>query len=245
MTQSDIEEILEENTEVIVCKSQTPHYIGHRQRAKERFMQSKSGSFSDYDLLEIVLFYVVARSDTKPIARELLDRFDTVARILNSNIEELKQIKGLGESAFVLFRVIKELSAKLHEEELRSKPILESWSALLKYARTTMGHLKTEVFRVIYLNKKNMIIADDLQDVGTVDNTPIYPRDIIKKALNYEATSIILLHNHPSGSTTPSRSDIVTTNEIQKICAHLGIMLIDHIIISAESHYSFKNNGLI
>ncbi|MBN9542648.1 MAG: DNA repair protein RadC [Alphaproteobacteria bacterium] len=243
MTQNN--EITELEEADIEAYSPSPFYIGHRQRAKERFLKSKPGSFSEYDLLELVLFYVVPRSDTKPIARELLYKFGSISKILNALPNELKNTKGLGNSAYTFFRLIKEVSAKQHEEEMRSKPILESWSALIKYARTTMGHLKTEVFRVIYLNKKNMIIADEFQDFGTVDNTPVYPREIIKKALNYEASSIILLHNHPSGNTNPSKSDIYSTNDIQRICLSLGIELIDHIIISGESHYSFKNNGLL
>lgn len=237
-------DVLELTSDELVTEN-TPHYIGHRSRAKQRFLNAKKGSFTDYDLLEILLFYVVPRVDTKPLARELLNKFGSIAGVLNASNEELVLISGLKSSAYTFFKLINEVAGKLHIEDIKKSTILESWSSLIKYARTTMGHLKTEVFRVIYLDSKYMVIADELQDVGTINSTPFYPREVIKKALTYEASALVLLHNHPSGNVNPSKQDVSATNEIQKIAAGLNINIIDHIIISSSAYYSFQANGLL
>jgi DNA repair protein RadC len=222
-----------------------PHYLGHRSRLRKRLLDSKQGQLPDYEILELILCLSYPRTDVKPLAKKLIEEFGSFAKVINLSPEILSKVKGVAESVISSFRIIQEAASRLIKEEISSKPIIESWKALLDYCRATMGHINTEQFRVLYLDRKNMVIADELQEFGTVNQVAIYPREIMKKALHHEASSIILVHNHPSGNTKPSRADIEMTKQISQIGILMGIDIHDHIIVSSKNYFSFKSNGLL
>jgi DNA repair protein RadC len=222
-----------------------PHFLGHRERLRSRLLESRKGSLPDYEILELLLCLAKPRGDMKPLAKELIARFGSFARVLNATAEQLSEIDGIGPAVLASLRVVHEAACRLIKEDVTENPILESWKSLLDYCRATMGHIKTEQFRVLYLDKKNMVIKDELQELGTVDHTPVYPREIVKQALYLEASNIILVHNHPSGNTKPSQADIDVTKRIMQACQIVGITVHDHVIISSKSHFSFKTHGLM
>lgn len=222
-----------------------PHYLGHRKRLKERFLLSKKGTLPDYELLEILLFAATPRGDVKPLSKDLISRFGSFAKVISASAEELGKIKGINDSVIAQFKVIQESVERLLKEEVVEQTVLQSWKALVDYCRVSMGQLKKEQFRILFLNKKNVLISDELQEAGTVDQTPVYPREVVKRALELEASAVILVHNHPSGDLTPSKADINVTRQIQQGLEVVGITLHDHIIVSAANHYSFKTYGLI
>jgi DNA repair protein RadC len=221
------------------------HYVGHRTRLKERLLASGRGELPDYEILELILCLALPRRDVKPLAKKLIEEFGSFAKAINATEHNLMALEGVGTSVVAAFRAVNEAAARLIKEEITTKPIIESWKSLLDYCRATMGHIKTEQFRIIYLDRKNMVIADELQEIGTVDHVAVYPREIMKKALHIDASAIILVHNHPSGNTNPSKADIAMTKQIMQIGSLMSISLHDHIIISNKSHYSFKSNGLL
>ena len=204
-------------------------HIGHRQRLRTRLLNSSKNSLPDYEILELILYLAKPRGDTKPLAKKLIKLYGSLARVLSADADSLKHIDDVGEAVIASFRIILEGATRLIKEELIEKPILESWKTLIDYCRATMGHISIEQFRVLYLDSKNMIIADDLQENGTVDHVPILPREIIKRALYLGSSSIILIHNHPSGNTKPSKMDIEITKRIMQIGEMLGISLHDHV----------------
>jgi len=222
-----------------------PYHTGHRKRLRERFIASKKGGLPDYEILEILLFSSHPRGDVKPLAKELITTFGSLAKALNASTNELLKIKGMNESAVAQFKAVQEAAERLLKEEVGQQTVLSSWKALIDYCRASMGHLKTEQFRILFLNKKNILIADDLQEVGTVDQTPVYPREVVKRALQLDASAVILVHNHPTGDTTPSKADISLTLQIMQGLAAVSINLHDHLIVSSKGHYSFKSNGQI
>lgn len=222
-----------------------PHFLGHRQRLKQKFLEGNHATFADYELLELVLFNSIPRKDVKPLAKKLLQNFGSLGGIINAAEDKLLSIAGITKSTCINFLVINEILNRLLQSNIMKKNILSSWSQLLEYLRITMGHCKTEQFRTLFLNKKNVLIADELQTTGTIDQTPVYPREIIKRALFHEASAIILIHNHPSGNSTPSRADIELTNTIVSACKTIGISVHDHVIITNDDFYSFKSNLLI
>jgi DNA repair protein RadC len=225
--------------------SDKSHYLGHRTRLRQRLLESLPGSLPDYEILELILCLARPRVDMKPLAKMLINEYGSFARVINASQDALLKNFGVGESIVSLFRIIQEGSTRLIKEELQEKPIIGSWHKLLEYCRATMGHIQTEQFRVLYMDKKNMLIADELQQYGTTDQTHIYPREIVKRALYIEASAIIIVHNHPSGNTKPSKEDIEITKLVQQSCHIFGIDLHDHVIISNQSYYSFKSYGLL
>lgn len=226
-------------------KKQTPHHSGHRDRLRERFVKSGEDSLQDYELLEMLLFSAIPRRDVKPIAKTLLQSFGSIQKVLSSPVSELIKVKGVSENVAVLIKNVNALTKRMLREDIEEKPVLNSWQKLLDYCHVAMAYEMKEQFRVLFLNRKNELIADEVQQVGTVDHTPVYPREIVKSALDKGATAIILVHNHPSGDSTPSDSDIEMTNEIIKAAASLGIVVHDHIIISKKGSSSFKSLGLL
>lgn len=222
-----------------------PHYLGHRERLRQRLLESPKGVLPDYEILEMLLFLSKPRGDTKPLAKELIKTFGSFGRVMNADPLALQKVKGMGEASIATLRILQECAERLLKEEAEEKPILQSWKALLDYCRTAMGHLATEEFRVLYLNKGNMLIEDEVQGNGTVDHTPVYPREVIKRALYLGASSLILVHNHPSGNPSPSKADIDLTQQIIMAAKTVGISVHDHLIISATRHFSFKSNGLM
>ncbi len=173
-----------------------PHYLGHRQRLKQRFMAGGGQPLTDYEMLELVLFRILPRQDTKPIAKNLIEIFGSFSAVLNASPERLKKVKGIGDAAVIELRIIRSAALLLMREDVMDKPVISSWDALIGYCHAAMAHQEKEQFRILFLDKKNRLIADEVQQVGTVDHTPVYIREIIKRALELSATALILVHNH-------------------------------------------------
>ncbi len=231
---------------VITAKIQEkPHYIGHRQRLRARLLEKGVSSLAEYELLEVLLFAAKPRGDVKPLAKALLKRFGTLAKAIRAPVHELEEIKGMGEAAIVALKISEAVAGELLKDEIISGPVIQSWTALLDYCRLQMGALKREQFRILFLNHKNGLIADEVQQEGTVDHTPVYPREVLRRALELQASAVILVHNHPSGDPTPSKADIEMTQAIRTAALSLNIRLHDHVIIAGSKHYSFKSHGLL
>lgn len=222
-----------------------PHFHGHRERLRSRFRKKGAEALADYELLEMALYRAITRGDTKPVAKALLKRFGSLSEILGAPRERLKEVGGVGDRVVDELKLIKALSERTAGEAVRKRPVLASWPALLDYCHAAMAYEEREQFRVLFLDKKNALIADEVQQTGTVDHTPVYPREVIRRALELSATAIILVHNHPSGDPTPSRADIQMTKTIIEVGKPLGIAVHDHLIIGREGHASFKGMGLI
>jgi DNA repair protein RadC len=220
-------------------------FHGHRDRLRARFRDSGGSALADYELLELALFRALPRRDTKPLAKALLKRFGTLSEVLAAPPERLKEIPGVGDAVVIDLKLVRALAERIASEPVRKRTVLTSWSALLNYCRTAMAFEEREQFRILFLDKKNALIADEVQGRGTVDHTPVYPREVIRRALELSATAIILVHNHPSGDPTPSRADIDMTKTILEIGKSLGIIVHDHLIIGRDGHASFRALGLL
>ncbi|QQG37075.1 MAG: DNA repair protein RadC [Micavibrio aeruginosavorus] len=227
------------------AKKDEPHYHGHRDRLRERFLLGGPDALPDYELLELILFMAIPRRDVKPIAKELTARFDNLAGVLSAPIAELEKVDGLSESAITALKAVQAAAFRMMKQDVMKKPVLNSWVRLIDYCAATMAHETKEHFRILFLNKKNELIADEIQQSGTVDHAPVYPREIMKRALELGATALILCHNHPSGDPTPSRTDIDMTQIIKTAGEPLNIAIHDHIIVSRHGTASFRNLGLI
>ncbi len=226
-------------------KKDKPHYHGHRDRLRERFLTGGPDALADYELLELVLFMAIPRRDVKPLAKELLAKFHDFPGVLNAPVAELKKFNGLSDTTITALKAIQASAHRMLKQEVIGKPILNSWSRLLDYCAATMAHETRESFRILFLNKKNELMADEIQQTGTVDHTPAYPREIMKRALELGATAIILCHNHPSGDSKPSQADIDMTRSIINAGEPFSIVVHDHIIVSKNGTSSFKTLGLI
>jgi DNA repair protein RadC len=222
-----------------------PHYLGHRERLRKRFREAGPDALPDYELLELVLFRAAPRRDTKPLAKALIARFGTFAEALNAPEELLREIPGIGEAAITELKLVRAAALRLMRGEVLERPVLTSWSHVLDYCRASMGFASKEQFRILFLDKRNQIIADEVQQTGTVDHTPVYVREVVKRALELSATAIVLVHNHPSGDPTPSRADIEMTKQIVAAAKPLGVVVHDHIIVGKQGHASLKGLGLI
>ena len=223
-----------------------PSYIAdHRKRLRTRFMDGGAQAMPDYELLELVLFRAIPRQDVKPLARLLLDTFGDFNRVISAAPARLMLVKGVGESVVQELKIIEAASQRLMRAKVINRPILSSWSALVDYCHTAMAHRETEQFRILFLDRKNVLIADEEQAKGTVDHVPVYPREVVKRALEVNASALILVHNHPSGDPTPSEADITMTCQIQDACQALGLVLHDHLIIGKSRELSFKSQGYL
>ena len=222
-----------------------PHYHGHRQRLRQRLLEAGADAVRDYELLELVLFRGIPQRDVKPLAKSLIERFGSFAEVVSAPAERLREVKGLGEAAIAELKIVQAAASQFVRGQTKKRPVLSSWSNVLDYCRTAQAFADKEQFRVLFLDKRNQLIADELQQVGTVDHTPVYPREVVKRALELSATAIILVHNHPSGDPTPSRADIQMTQSIIAVAKPLGIFVHDHIIVGKEGHASFKGLKLI
>ena len=218
---------------------------GHRQRLRDRFLKSGGEPLPDYELLELLLFMAQPRGDMKPVAKALLREFGTFAGVISADADVLKKIDGVGDAAVAALKTAKESAVRLLRDDVMDQPVLSNWQRLLDYCRARLAFEKTEQFRILFLNTKNVLIADELQQKGTVNHTPVYPREVIKRALDLNASAIILVHNHPSGDPEPSRDDIDITKEIREAGAKLGISLHDHVIVARGGITSFKTKGLL
>lgn len=222
-----------------------PDYLGHRQRLRARFRNGGADAFADYELLELLLFHAIPRRDVKPIAKALIKRFGSFAGAISAPRAQLAEIDGLGDVAIDALAVTRAAAVRLAREEAVGGHVLSSWQKVIAFCRADMAHREREHFRLLFLDKKNILIGDEVQQSGTVDHTPVYPREIVKRALELGASAIILVHNHPSGDPTPSRADIDMTREVVKAASPLGIAIHDHIVIGKKGHVSFKGQGLI
>jgi DNA repair protein RadC len=223
----------------------TPDHIGHRQRLRERFLMGGADSLPDYELLELLLFMAQPRADTKPIAKELLRKFGSFAEVISANPDALKDTKGIGDSGVVALKAVQAAAQRLLRTQVKQMPLIGSWAALIDYCTAQMAYNPIEQFRVLYLDRKNKLIADEEQQQGTVDHTPVYPREVVKRALELNASALIMVHNHPSGDPKPSQADIEMTRKVKDAAGAVGLTLHDHVIVSRGGHVSFKTQGLL
>jgi DNA repair protein RadC len=236
----------DEAQQTLSVSGKQPSYIDdHRQRLRARFMQGGAATLPDYELLELVLFRAIPRRDVKPLARQLLDRFGDFNRVITAPEARLRECAGIGDAVIVELKVLEAAAHRMARSKIMQQHVVSSWDALLDYCHTVMAHRETEQFRVLYLDRKNVIIADEEQGKGTVDHVPVYPREVAKRALELNASALILVHNHPSGDPTPSDSDIDMTQQILAACNALGLTLHDHLIIGKSNELSFRSEGYI
>lgn len=221
-----------------------PHYWGHRGRVRERVLKGGIEPLADYELLELLLFYAIERIDTKPLAKKLLERFGTLGDVFAAEPAQLREFE-VDQRTLVLFKALRETGRRLAERKVKDMPVLTNWQQLLDYCHAALAHEKTEQFRILFLDRKNVLIADEVQQRGTIDHTPVYPREVIKRALELGAAALILVHNHPSGDPKPSRDDIEMTREVKAAAEALGIALHDHLVIGRKGHASFRSLGLL
>ena len=223
-----------------------PSYIAdHRQRLRDRFIQGGGAALPDYELLELVLFRAIPRQDVKPLARTLLETFGDFNRVITASPARLQMVKGAGPAVVLELKLVEAAAQRMMRARVMQKPVLSSWDALLDHCHTTMAHRETEQFRVLFLDRKNVLIADEEQAKGTVDHVPVYPREVVKRALEVNASALILVHNHPSGDPTPSQADITMTEQIAEAAQILGITLHDHLIIGKSREVSFRAEGYL
>ena len=225
--------------------AETPHYHGHRMRLRERFHSAGPDALSDYELLEMVLFTARSQGDVKPLAKTLIKKFGSFAEVIHAPETRLREVKGVGDRTVTELKLIAAAATRIARGELKQRTLLSSWSDVIDYCRTSMAFADKEQFRILFLDKRNQLISDEVQQTGTVDHTPVYPREVIKRALELSATAIMLVHNHPSGDPTPSSADIQMTRAIVDIATPLGIAVHDHIIVGKNGHASLKGLRLI
>ena len=222
-----------------------PHYHGHRERLRQRFLKGGHEPMPDYELLELVLFNAIPRIDVKPLAKRLLAEFGDLSSVVAAPEHRVMQVEGATQKVFVQLQLVQAMAVRMSKAKTVQRDVFSTWAALIEYCRTSMAHRDTEQFRVLYLDRKNKLIADEAQGEGTVDHVPVYPREIAKRCLVLNASAIILVHNHPSGDTSPSDEDIRTTDDVVAALSTLSVVVHDHLIVGKETEYSFRKNGMI
>lgn len=220
-----------------------PHFHGHRERLRARFREAGPQALADYEMLELVLFRALPRRDVKPLAKALLARFGSFAEVIAAPPARLAEL--VGEAAITEFKIVEAAAQRFAKGQVHARPVLSSWSSVIDYVRAAQAFAEKEQFRILFLDKRNQLIADEIQQEGTVDHTPVYPREVVKRALELSATAVILVHNHPSGDPTPSRADIQMTQAIIDVAKPLGILVHDHLIVGKQGHASMKGLKLI
>jgi DNA repair protein RadC len=229
-----------------VLTGRLPSYLrDHRKRLRDRFMVGGAGAMPDYEMLELVLFRAIPRQDVKPLARRLLEMFGDFNGVVSAPPARLAQLEGVGEAVICELKIVEAAAHRLARAKVLGRPVLTGWTALVDYCHTAMSHRETEEFRVLYLDRKNELIADEAQAKGTVDHVPVYPRDVVKRALELNASALILVHNHPSGDPTPSEADIQMTYRIRDAAEALGLVLHDHLIVGKSRELSFRASGYL
>lgn len=226
-------------------KTPKPHYHGHRDRLRERFAEVGGAALADYELLELALFRSIPRRDVKPLAKALLEEFGDLGRVCAARTEQLTALPGVSEKTALDLKLVQALAERISREQVTGRTVISSWSALLDYLRAALQHSATEQFRVLFLDKKNRLVRDEFQAEGTVDHAPVYPREIVKKAIALDASALVLVHNHPSGDPTPSQADIEMTRRIKDAAKPFDIVVHDHIVVGREQTASFKALGLL
>jgi len=230
----------------VLSSAPQPSYIrDHRQRLRTRFLEGGAQAVPDYEMLELVLFRAIPRRDVKPLARALMERFGDFASVLSAPPDQLQEVAGVGAAVVTELRIVEAAAHRLTRARVMQRQVISSWAALLDYCRATMAHREVEQFRVFYLDRKNTLIADEEQARGTVDHVPVYPREIVKRALHLNASALILVHNHPSGDPTPSAADIDMTGQVQRAADALGIAVHDHVVIGRSAEVSFRAEGYL
>lgn len=226
-----------------------PHYHGHRERLRGKFLKAVQAetteAIADYELLELLLFLAQPRGDVKPLAKALLGRFGSLGAVLSAEPETLRQVKGVGDAAVAALKTVQVAALHLLREQVMEQPVLSSWDRLLDYCHAAMAWRDREQFRILFLDRKNRLIADELQQKGTIDHTPVYPREVVRRALELGASALILVHNHPSGDPQPSKADIEMTRTIKAVSEPLGVALHDHLVIGRAGYCSFRADGLL
>ncbi|MFE3836595.1 RadC family protein [Pseudogemmobacter sonorensis] len=234
----------EDEAQATPLPGRLPSYIAdHRKRLRARFMEGGQAAMPDYEMLELVLFRAVPRQDVKPLARLLLDTFGDFNRVVTAPAARLAMVKGVGDAVVQELKIVEAAAQRMMRAKVMNRPVLSSWDALLDYCHTAMAHRETEQFRILFLDRKNVLIADEEQARGTVDHVPVYPREVVKRALELNASALILVHNHPSGDPTPSDADIIMTQQVEDACRSLGITLHDHLIIGKSRELSLRSQG--
>jgi len=221
-----------------------PHYLGHRDRLRDRAQLGGLAALPDYELLELQLFRSIPRGDVKPLAKQLIARFGSLAGVLGATLEELKTVRGVGDTLALDLKLAHELAIRTAREAVGKRTVISSWSALIAYVKTALAHEAREQFRVLFLDKKNQLIADETMNRGTVDHAPVYPREVMRRALELSASAVILVHNHPSGDPTPSSADIDMTRQVAEAGRPLRIAIHDHLVVGRDGVASFKALGL-
>ncbi len=222
-----------------------PHYHGHRERLRRRLLDKGASALADYEVIEFLLFGARPQGDMKPIAKELMRRFGNLAGVLAADPKDLAGVPGVKDASVAALKIVAEAATRMAREELAEKPVISSWDQLLAYCRIALGRAPVERFHLLFLDRKNRLIADEEQQRGTVDHTPVYPREVVKRALELGASALILVHNHPSGDPTPSSADIAMTRQVRDAAEKLGISVHDHLVIAKSGHASFRALGLL
>jgi DNA repair protein RadC len=222
-----------------------PHYVGHRDRLRERASAGGLAALPDYEVLELLLFRSIPRGDVKPLAKQLIARFGSLGAVLGAEPEALKSLRGVGEALALDLKLVQEAALRASREQVARRTVISSWSALLAYVKTALAHQPREQVRVLFLDKKNQLIADEVTGEGTVDHAPVYPREVVRRALELSASAIILVHNHPSGDPTPSQADIDITRQVVEAGRALRINVHDHLVVGRDGIASFKALGLL
>ena len=231
---------------VILTPERQPSYLrDHRMRLRERFLQGGAAAMPDYELLELILFRAIPRRDVKPLARLLLEQFGDFNRVLSASCDRLSHVTGVGDAVVQELKIVEAACHRLARSRILKTHVISSWDAIVDYCHTTMAHRETEQFRVLFLDRKNILIADEEQAQGTVDHVPVYPREVVKRALELNASALILVHNHPSGDPTPSEADIAMTNQVCEAAQTLGLVVHDHLIIGKSTELSFRSAGYL
>ena len=225
--------------------NKVPHYWGHRERLRKRFLKGGHAPMPEYEILELLLFNAIPRIDVKPLAKRLLSAFGDLNGVVAASEHRLMQVEGVEPKVYYQLKLAEAFAQRMGQAKILERCVLASWDDLIEYCRTTMAHRETEQFRVLFLDRKNVIIADEEQAKGTVDHVPVYPREVAKRALELNASAIILVHNHPSGDPSPSSQDIAMTDQVASACLAIGVTIHDHVIIGKETEFSFKDGGYL
>ena len=226
-------------------KAPRPHHLGHRERLRERALNAGFAALADYEALELLLFRSFPRGDVKPLAKDLLTRFGSLGAVLSASVEDLCTVRGTGPQAALDLKLVHDLAQRMGLEPMHRRTVISSWSALLAYIKLALAHEPREQFRVLFLDKKNQLISDEVMNHGTVDHAPVYPREVARRALELAASAVILVHNHPSGDPTPSQADVEMTRQVMAACRTLNLAVHDHLVVGRDGVASFKALGLI
>ncbi len=228
-----------------MADKEKPHYLGHRQRLRERFLATGGEGMPDYELLELLLAQAIPRRDVKPLAKALLDRFGDFAGVIAATPDQLGTVSGMGDASVAALKVAQASAVRLLRQRVMRRNVIDSWDRLVDYCTAAMAHEAVEQLRLLFLDRKNTLIADEKQQQGTVDHTPLYTREVVKRALELGASALIVVHNHPSGDPTPSQGDIKMTRDVRDALEKIGVTLHDHLVIGRNGHESFRARGLL